>query len=271
MENTSKKENKYYAEDLILKICNELEAEGEPSKAKDALLLKEKVIYMILNKFDPEKSNEEKKPSELMKIVSEFVQRVNQDAVDIFQKDPRDPAIRIISKAVDITFNKKLEVILPKLKLNDLKLLTLNNLSCIYRQIGYPHLALKAIDHALQAEKKNPTKNKGDPSIPGSLLNKAVIQSELKKHKKSIETVLDALAAIKKCQLLADPLKEQFSHLKYLEMVAYYNMGAENEHLSMKERAVDSYEHALKICQEIKDLDMKPKIEDALKKLKSKF
>lgn len=77
----------------------------------------------------------------------------------------------------------------PLKMLGELKVLTFNNLACIYKRKKKYALALRAVSFALEIEevlvKEETVEDKHN--IVTTYLNKAAILSEMKKHEKAIE------------------------------------------------------------------------------------
>lgn len=158
-------------------------------------------------------------------------------------------------------------------KVLDLRILCFNNLSCIYRQFKLYQDAVKAVDKAIQMEEILVEHDYEDSrkNIASTYINKAVILSELGLHLESIETIKKALDCMEKYQKQSEEQAESSEafQLKYLSVIAYFNLAVEHEHLYYTQYAKTFYEIALNLSKELGYTEMTKTIENVLKKMKT--
>ena len=59
------------------------------------------------------------------------------------------------------------------------------------------------------------------------------------------------------------------TELKNLEMIGYYNLGAEYEFMHKYENAINQYKQSRQIAEELKDQQLVSKIDKALKQIET--
>lgn len=96
-----------------------------------------------------------------------------------------------MNKAVDLLMVPHITKYVDTLKsLGNIKIMTFNNLACIYKKKKKFGLAIRAVSYAIQIEEflfKNDEEKGQKYEIIQTYLNKAAILSEMGKHEKAIE------------------------------------------------------------------------------------
>ena len=234
------------------------------------LLLQEK--FLLLN-ADFMSSDVSKSISfDLCTEVTHYLERMNKKSVEAFNTNNLEEATKVISRIVDFLNQKNvIKLFGSQFKLDEARILTYNNLSCIYRKVGKLSLALKSVSLAINLEEKLVLEQFGSSgiSIISTFLNKSAILSEMKRHDKSIEAALKGLEYLNKAESFPNLVENEKNHMKQLHMLSHYNLGVEHEHLEEREKAISSYEKAISYANEIGKTDIKNKIEKALNNLKS--
>ena len=161
----------------------------------------------------------------------------------------------------------------PQEKLLQLRALTFNNLSCMYKENKQYEDALKALEVALEIEENLLDKNFEETykSVASTYINKCVILSHLNLHEEAIETIKTSLDNLERYQKRFGTTISQKDNgeIRHMTMLAYYNIGVEHEHLNQNDLAIKFYEMAFKIAKEIGNWGIKNQIITALKKLKA--
>ena len=144
-----------------------------------------------------------------------------------------------------------------------LKILSFNNLSCLYKQKKKYGVAMRTIDFAVKLEeellKTQPSEQKYD--IIPTYLNKAAVYSEMKKHSEAIAIIQLAKACVESIegelsvqieQTVEESEKKRLLEKRYygmyMKMIIFYNLGAEKEHLRLMGEAVDWYKQSKQIA-----------------------
>jgi len=95
--------------------------------------------------------------------------------------------------------------------------------------------ALKAVNRAIEMEEVLQQRDHADSSktIASTYINRSVIMSELGMHLESIETIKKALGSMDEYHKnWESSLGERDAfQLKYLSVIAYFNLAVEHEHL----------------------------------------
>jgi len=127
-----------------------------------------------------------------------------------------------------------------------LRAVTYNNLGCFYKSMNKLHTALQYLRKAQKIEERS----KGKCQNPaGTHLNLCALLSQMGKHSEALQHVQAALEF-----LALEPQPQQHvpsaSPSESLVCVAYFNMGAEYEHLRKPNEALWAYEQAYAKCLE---------------------
>jgi len=121
-----------------------------------------------------------------------------------------------------------------------LRAVTYNNMGCFYKSMSKLHTALQYLRKAEKIEKRSMGKCQ-NPA--GTHLNLCALLSQMGKHQEALQHAQVAQ------QLLQDlPPPENASNSESMICVAYFNMGAEYEHLKKPVEALWAYEQAYKSC-----------------------
>mmetsp|Transcript_40855 Transcript_40855/g.73792 ORF Transcript_40855/g.73792 Transcript_40855/m.73792 type:complete len:274 (-) Transcript_40855:55-876(-) len=121
-----------------------------------------------------------------------------------------------------------------------LRAVTYNNMGCFYKSMSKLHTALQYLRKAQKIEERS----KGKCQNPaGTQLNLCALLSQMGKHTEALQ---HANAALK--LLEAAPPAESSSNGESLVCVAYFNMGAEYEHLRKNTEALWAYQRAYDTC-----------------------
>jgi tetratricopeptide (TPR) repeat protein len=170
----------------------------------------------------------------------------------------------MLNKAVSLLMLPEIEKhMLDVTQLKKLKILSFNNLSCIYKKKRKFGVALRAISYAVKLEeellKAQVAQEKYD--IVPTYLNKAAIFSEMKKHNEALEIVLKAKTHIedieKELIVQIEQTSEESERKRllekryygmYMKMIIFYNMAAEKEHLRMRQEAVEYYKQSKQVA-----------------------
>ncbi|KAL4442633.1 hypothetical protein ABPG74_007035 [Tetrahymena malaccensis] len=239
----------------------------------------------------------------------DYTLSINKIAMDHFNSNNNEKAIHFLLKAIDILMHKSIhKFVKPVIKYGEMKVLTFNNLACIYQKRKQYVLALKAVHFALELEERLVQDNdfNAKNSIISTLFNKAAIQSNLNKHNKAQDSLNKALHYIEKLykelqqenqqdqqeaskqqenekeqeeeslkaknpsksQLSQKEIEDKLQELNKLKMMCYYNLGAEDEHLYHQDRALLQYQKSKKIAEEINDSIMKDRLNNIISQLK---
>jgi len=148
-----------------------------------------------------------------------------------------------------------------------LRAVTYNNFGCFYKSLGKLHTALQYLKRAQAIEEKN----EGRCQNPaGTQLNLCALLSQMGKHGDALVHAQRALYYLHdKDGSAADSGAQQGESLV---CVAYFNMGAEYEHLRKWPQAIQAYERALQNCgQDLgDDHPLTQQVAASLKQVRSK-
>ena len=203
-----------------------------------------------------------------LEITAFFIEKANKSAVEAFNLKDYNKAKEEISRVIEIMNSPGISDIYSKgrMKLDEAKVLTFNNLSCIYRKNGDHAKSLKVLDFVITIEEKLAVKNPiSGISIISTYLNKAAVLSEMKNHKESLNTVKMADIHLRKALKRYGPKTPEGNHVKYLEMLTHYNLGSEHEHLKEPENALKDYKKAYELAKEQNRTDFIKELEKILK------
>lgn len=96
-----------------------------------------------------------------------------------------------MTKAIDLLMVPYISKYVDTIKsLGNIKIMTFNNLACIYKKKKKFSLAIRAVSYAIQIQEflfRNNEEKGQKYEIIQTYLNKAAILSEMKKHEKAIE------------------------------------------------------------------------------------
>lgn len=156
----------------------------------DCLLNEEKLLHLTL--LTLEKKTLKACPFDFTAEVVLFIQKINKLTMETFERDGDESNSNLFVKAVDLLMTKSLgNHVTPLRVLGELKVLTFNNLGCIYKRKKKLTLALRSVSFALDIEEALvQNESTGDKhNIVTTYLNKAAILSEMNKHEKSIDEI----------------------------------------------------------------------------------
>ncbi|CAJ1351393.1 unnamed protein product [Effrenium voratum] len=131
-----------------------------------------------------------------------------------------------------------------------LRAVTYNNMGCFYKSFGKLHTALQYLKKAQKIEEKS----QGRCQNPaGTHLNLCALLSQMGKHQEALQHADKALKKLEAAQ--SQPPKEPeglppggSTNSESLICVAYFNMGAEYEHLKKPSEALWHYQRAYDSC-----------------------
>jgi len=130
-----------------------------------------------------------------------------------------------------------------------LKILSFNNLSCIFKKKRKFGVALRAINYALKMEEDllSVVGNQEKYDIIPTYLNKAAIFNQMKRHDEALETIKKARTHIEEIEQEMTAqiektaeegekkrLLEKRYYGMYMKMIIFYNLAAEKEHLHLR-------------------------------------
>lgn len=121
--------------------------------------------------------------------------------------------------------------------------ITLNNLGCYYRKTKSYHAALSYLKRSLQLDLSS---SSGDFSIAGTHLNVCAVLSKLRKHDNAILHAMCALELLLNHTRLQTASSEEYQLLA----IAYFNCGAENEHLRQYDKAIRRYQQGGEVARD---------------------
>lgn len=253
-------------EDSLLylkKCCDYLQSKDETSH----LLLVEKLLYLSMEYI----AQNNPVPKFIYDDTNIYLEKMNKKSVELFNNNKVEESSRIIARIVDLLTQRKIDLIIPiPEKISEFKILTYNNLSCVYRKIGKNALSLKVLHYAIDLEEQLVAHNYGNSvmSIISTFLNKSAILSQMKKYEKSIEAVYKCLEFLALAEE-KDNDQEQKINIKQLYMLAYYNLGVEYDHLIVINKARDNYNTARKLAEELGNQDVVSRIDRSLAAIKN--
>lgn len=213
-----------------------------------------------------------------------YVQTINLKILETYNQSTShsESELRLFCKCLDLLHNPNISRIFEKTpeKLQELKIMSFNNLSCVHRKRKNFPMAYKAVSHALKLEtqqlKSSPRKIETVKNIISTYLNQAVICSELRKHENSVELITQALEHLETMDRLLNSeenkgnYQENYQGFLYLKMVASFNMAVENEYLNNQGKAVSFYQETIKFAKEMNNPEILRNSEIALTKLHKK-
>lgn len=236
------------------------------------LIVIEKMLYLLLDCLSTNPSKQFDFDPYIE--TQNYLEKMNRKSVEYFNAGNIEEATKIITRAIDLLNQKNFsKLYVNPLKLYESKILTYNNLSCIYRKLGKLQLASKIMSFALELEEKLAHENYGNSniSIISTYLNKSSILSQMKQHEKALETINQALDKIQEAEAKPDSSENEKKHIQNLRMSAFYSLAVELQHLKQYDKAILGFNKAREYAQE---LDKKPvilKIEKALLAIKQKI
>lgn len=162
------------------------------------LLHQEKLLYIAIDYMDeymtfnkqPVQQALDQLPFAFTQEFQDFVKSINNKAMDAYNNNGNEDQLNLIIKAVDLLMTKSLsKYVQPIQILGQVKVLTFNNLACIYKLKKKLALALKAVNFALEIEQRLLVENFGDAqtSIISTKLNKVALLSQSNKHDAAID------------------------------------------------------------------------------------
>ena len=99
------------------------------------ILLTEKLIFLMLDFLQTHQKS--KMPFDCVEDTNTYLDIMNRRAVEAFNENKLEEAGRNISRIVELLNHKNLPVLYEDTnKLYEVKILSYNNLSCIYRKLG---------------------------------------------------------------------------------------------------------------------------------------
>jgi tetratricopeptide (TPR) repeat protein len=147
-----------------------------------------------------------------------------------------------------------------------LRAVTYNNMGCFYKSMSKLHTALSYLKKAQKIEER-PNSRCQNPA--GTHLNLCALLSQMGKHPEALSHADKALQLLK-----ANPPPEggAGANSESLICVAYFNMGAEFEHMKKVSEALWAYQRAHETClQELgEDHSLSQQISGCLTQLKAK-
>merc|ERR1719253_851121 len=145
-----------------------------------------------------------------------------------------------------------------------LRAVTYNNMGCFYKSMSKLHTALQYLRKAQKIEERSMGKCQ-NPA--GTHLNLCALLSQMGKHQEALQHSSLALQLLE-----ASPPPEHGSNSESMVCVAYFNMGAEYEHMKKTSEALWAYERAYQSClSELgEEHPLSQQISSCLQQLKSK-
>jgi len=121
-----------------------------------------------------------------------------------------------------------------------LRAVTYNNMGCFYKSMSKLHTALQYLRKAQKIEERSMGKCQ-NPA--GTHLNLCALLSQMGKHQEALQHSQMALQLLE-----ASPPPEHGAQSESMICVAYFNMGAEFEHMKKASEALWAYERAYQSC-----------------------
>jgi len=121
-----------------------------------------------------------------------------------------------------------------------LRAVTYNNMGCFYKSMSKLHTALQYLRKAQKIEERS---NGKCQNPAGTHLNLCALLSQMGKHQEALQHAQCALSLLE-----ASPPTDQGANSESLICVAYFNMGAEYEHMKKPADAQWAYQHAYDNC-----------------------
>jgi tetratricopeptide (TPR) repeat protein len=149
-----------------------------------------------------------------------------------------------------------------------LRAVTYNNMGCFYKSMSKLHTALQYLRKAQKIEERSSKCQ--NPA--GTHLNLCALLSQMGKHQDALGHAKRALELLDPKSMEARPSHESSSNGESMVCVAYFNMGAEHEHLKQTSEALWAYDQAHKSClSELgEEHPLSQQIATCLQQLKSK-
>lgn len=236
------------------------------------LIVIEKMLYLLLDCLSTNSSKQFDFDPYIE--TQNYLEKMNRKSVEYFNAGNIEEATKIITRAIDMLNQKNFsKLYINPLKLYESKILTYNNLSCIYRKLGKLPLASKIMSFALELEEKLAHENYGNSnvSIISTYLNKSSILSQMKQHEKALETINQALDKIQEAESKPDSPEGEKKHIQNLKMSAFYSLAVELQHLKQYDKAILGFNKAREYAQELDKKQVILKIEKALLTIKQKI
>lgn len=162
---------------LIWKVVEQMRNRGD-GLTLDCLLNEEKLLHLTI--LSLEKKTLKATPFDFTVELANFIQKVNKLTMETFNKGTEEVNTNLFIKAIDLLMVKAIGKYIAPLKvLGELKVLTFNNLSCIYKRKKKLQLALRSVGYALEIEESLVQEENYDDrqNIITTYLNKAAILS----------------------------------------------------------------------------------------------
>lgn len=171
---------------LIWRVVQQMRERGD-ALAIDCILNEEKLLHLTILAL--EKKTLKAAPFDLTEEVACFIQKINKLTMESLNKKMEESSTGLFIKAIDLLMSKHIaKYIAPAKILGELKVLTFNNLACIYKRKKKHSLALRAVSFALEIEETLLQDEAYDQkhNIVTTYLNKAAVLSEMGKHDRAI-------------------------------------------------------------------------------------
>ena len=255
----------------------------DKNETEKHLLLEEKLLSLTLDYLSSSPSSPNLDFSPESRLIA-FAQSINLKILETYNQSAShsENELRLFCKCLDLLHNPHISLIFEKnlQKLQEIKIMAFNNLSCVHRKRKNFPMAYKAVSHALKLEnqqlKSSPKKIETVQNIISTYLNQAVICSELRKHENSVNLITQALEHLETMDKLlnleenSQNYQENYQGFLYLKMVASFNMAVENEYLNNQGKAVSFYQETIKFAKEMNNSEILRNSEIALTKLNKK-
>ena len=121
----------------------------------ECLVNEEKLVHIAMAFLDKKIVTREQieKYFSLEKEIIGFVQKINKVTMENFKDEDQSIDVKIFSKAVDLLMTPNMNRFVKDLKtLGKIKVLTFNNLACIYKKKKKFGIALRSVSFALEIE-----------------------------------------------------------------------------------------------------------------------
>jgi len=147
-----------------------------------------------------------------------------------------------------------------------LRAVTYNNMGCFYKSMSKLHTALQYLRKAEKIESRSMGKCQ-NPA--GTHLNLCALLSQMGKHQEALQ---HAQVAQKLLEDAPPPEQPAGANSESMICVAFFNMGAEYEHLKKNQEALWAYEKAYQSCQNElgEDHPLSQQIASCLQQLRAK-
>lgn len=243
-----------------------LKQKGDDAKY---LLMLEKMIYLTIEYISKNSTRGLKfSPSEEM---ISYVEQLNKKAADTFKEGKFQESAKVIANVIDLLSQEQTYLMYQtREKLYESKILSYNNLSCVYNAMKKYDLSAKVISSAIKLEEELAAEHYGQSelSIVSTYFNYSAILSQAKQHDKTMEALEKGFMYMAKVANRKGMHEAEKIHIKNLKISGLFMMGKEFEHANELDKAKDSYEKALFIAKELKKQNIIDKVEQALNQLK---